>query len=780
MQGLEHANDDMTPTPTTNGAPLTHQPQVHMDEAWVRQPAKPRWSYRTGWIGWRLRLLVLATLAGCLGLLFFIHGVASAPVLRVMMDTDAQGLVTYTPERGQSGTVLAIHDAQGRALPVDAAWLERSARWIVSDAWLARHEAARTAMAQAIRLGPVDWQLQDGRSLRTEPEPLGVKRLGPLFWPITALALALYLVVMVVVLSKPNGRNALFAILALPHVGHLLFVAAEQALGPWATGAFSHQDHVWRSTFDIVSAAGIGHALALHPRKLPWHRTVGLTIWPAALAGTAWVWLHGPMAWWVTQGLVILFAMVAVVQVAISYRAQPHPLALAMLRFGLVGWLVFILMTIALGASSGSTAITTKVVASMGTMIWTVFMATLLLTTPFFARTQPTMREFAMLAAVSTMATALDLLFVAVFALGPFASLSLATFLSLMAYTGVRQWILNQMLRTNVLTTERVFEMLYRIARDKERHPQSLAQRLTELLQELYAPLEITRVAESFDNAHVVGGGSALVVPVPAALGGEASGSIVLRYAHRGKRLFTTEDAHLTDRALDQLTRAVAFDQAVERGRREERERIAQDLHDDIGARLLTLMYKASDRDSEDYIRHTIQELKTLTRGLAAQEHRLSDSVGEWKADIAHRLAAAHAVLDWRFHQDKDILLNVVQWSAITRILRELVTNTMAHGHASQVLIEGNLAQGQLTLRVADDGQGVQPDLWSHGLGLGGVRKRVSQLRGSVHWREVAPRGIECLVQVPLDGPSAKNAHASDRVAPSPAEGHGQAEPPSV
>ena len=64
----------------------------------------------------------------------------------------------------------------------------------------------------------------------------------------------------------------------------------------------------------------------------------------------------------------------------------------------------------------------------------------------------------------------------------------------------------------------------------------------------------------------------------------------------------------------------MAFDRAVEHGRSEERTRLAQDLHDDIGARLLTMMYKATSPEMEDYVRHTLQDLKTLTRGLAALE----------------------------------------------------------------------------------------------------------------------------------------------------------------
>jgi signal transduction histidine kinase len=50
---------------------------------------------------------------------------------------------------------------------------------------------------------------------------------------------------------------------------------------------------------------------------------------------------------------------------------------------------------------------------------------------------------------------------------------------------------------------------------------------------------------------------------------------------------------------------------------------------------------------------------------------------------------------------------------------------------------------------VIDDGLGRRPESWAHGLGLGGVRKRVKQLGGHVEWREHGERGIECRVSVP-------------------------------
>jgi len=175
---------------------------------------------------------------------------------------------------------------------------------------------------------------------------------------------------------------------------------------------------------------------------------------------------------------------------------------------------------------------------------------------------------------------------------------------------------------------------------------------------------------------------------------------------------------------------------------------LAQDLHDDIGARLLTLMYTAQSPEMENYVRHTLQDLKTLTRGLAAPNHPLSHAAAEWKSDLAQRLTAAHIMLGWSFSADRDILLTVVQWSALTRVMRELVNNVIAHSQARRVDIEFILDGERLDLTVTDNGVGRNPQAWAHGLGLGGVRKRVKQLSGEVDWREVATGGICCRVRV--------------------------------
>jgi hypothetical protein len=96
---------------------------------------------------------------------------------------------------------------------------------------------------------------------------------------------------------------------------------------------------------------------------------------------------------------------------------------------------------------------------------------------------------------------------------------------------------------------------------------------------------------------------------------------------------------------------------AVERGRSEERVRIAQDLHDDIGARLLTLMYKAPSTEMEEYIRHTLQDLKTLTRG-GRQEPPAGTGLGGMEDRHHAAPGAVHCQLEWEAEYDQEITVD--------------------------------------------------------------------------------------------------------------------------
>lgn len=719
----------------------------------LSDPNDPTDQYATRWIGWRLRWLVAFALLGCLGLFGLIRAVTLAPHIGASWRVDPQGRIELA---ASNDPALRAHVGQPLKSVIggettiafdDALALKRSPRWIIDDAERARQQGLHDQLSTALAQDEVRLFFADGSKAEIRPSPRGLMGLPILFWSLSLFALGLYLIATAVLLARPTGRNVVYALMALCQSGNLLFIAVETALEFGLPAPFARLDMPVRMAFDLFTAAAMVNAACLHPRRLPGSGWIALLGWGLALAlvgGFAAGWLTD--AWWWTQGSVIGLSLVAIGLLSWSYQIEPHPFAIVLRRFMIVTVATWTLLTVALACADRVPGLPHNS-ADIGSMIWYVFLASLLILVPFLAKSHNFIREFSLLAAISTVAISLDLLFIAVFSLGQFASLTLALFVSLAVYTGVRHWVLNQQRGSSVITTERMFEQLYRIAREVEAQPERTPALLSQLLADLFEPLEVDVVERRSSKTRVAGDGSSMLVPVPP-LSGDTTprGAVMIRFAQRGRRLFTSEDARLTERIVEQLRRAVHFDKAVEQGRGEERLRLAQDLHDDIGARLLTLMYKAQSPEMEDYVRHTLQDLKTLTRGLAASNHRLSHAAAEWKSDLSHRLTAAHVDLKWSFVFDEDILLTVVHWSALTRVMRELVSNVIAHSQAQQLEIDFRLEADRIELTINDDGVGRNPRAWSHGLGLGGVRKRVKQLGGEVEWREVTPHGISCRV----------------------------------
>jgi signal transduction histidine kinase len=710
---------------------------------------------RSRWIGWRLRLLVGLALSGCLLLFVVVRSLVAAPAVPAQWQPDALGRAVLQSSdepslRDFAGRPLERVSAAGRSVAADAALVFGTPRWTVDDGARQSLLARRAELSQMLASGSITLQFGDMPPVTVAASSRGVAGLGVSFWLLMAPALLLYLVGATVMLAHPSARSALYALMAWCQAISLLWIGMDGSRGLSVIAGPLIDDMPWRLGLDLATAAAAVHVFALHPVRLPAHRTVATLAWGSAAAGIVLAArAEPPVRWWWGQALLLALGAAAIGVLARAYRIEPHPFAAVMRRFGFVVLGTLAVVDAAVAAAKWQPAMAFDV-ATSAVLVWTLFFASVLVWVPFLSRSRHLMREFAMLAGLSTVATSLDLLFVSLFSLEPFASLTLAVFIALGMYAAARRWMFNQMTGSALLTTERTFEQLYRVARELQEHPERHLALVGQLLRELFEPLDLLRVPHGGQHSRVLADGSALLVPVapPPDTDGETV-SLVLRFAHRGRRMFTRDDAKLTERVVDQLRQAVAYDRAVERGRTEERLRIAQDLHDDIGARLLTLMYKAQDPEMEDYLRHTLKDLKTLTRGLAASEHRLSHAAAEWKADVQQRLTAAQIDLSWSFSFDDDLRLTVVQWSALTRVLRELVSNTIYHARATSVEIDAILDSDVLALRVSDDGDGRDPSSWAHGLGLGGVRKRVKLLGGEVQWEENAPQGIVCRVRVP-------------------------------
>lgn len=340
-------------------------------------------------------------------------------------------------------------------------------------------------------------------------------------------------------------------------------------------------------------------------------------------------------------------------------------------------------------------------------------------------------------------------------------------------YFPFRQWLWRRLTGARGARVETAFPDLIRIAFSPSRGEQE--RRWDTLLGQLFDPLDVRRVShvEAGDPsaAALLESGQALWIPPCGGL--EAR---VLRLADRGRRLFAPPDAELADSLASLVERAGEGRDSYERGVREERHRIAQDMHDDIGARLLMLIHQASrvgDGVAADVARAAMGDLRTTLSALEGRSLPLADALADWRAELAARCDAAGVGFDWNefvpatLVPEMQAVLPARMKATLERALREGLSNALKHGRPARIAVAVRAGDGRLDIAMTDDGvRGAGPNApladgpASVGLGLSGMRRRLGEYQGGVTL-ERSEDGCVLRIFVPLGpgvGPAVEQA----------------------
>lgn len=184
----------------------------------------------------------------------------------------------------------------------------------------------------------------------------------------------------------------------------------------------------------------------------------------------------------------------------------------------------------------------------------------------------------------------------------------------------------------------------------------------------------------------------------------------------------------------------------AERSAGAERERIYRDLHDNLGAKLLSLVHRAGDEQQAGLARDALAEMRRVIASAQLPGARLDDLAADWQLECELRCDHAGIALDWSV--EGDAALSGRQRYQLDRMLRELVSNAIEHGRARRLRVALCATPAALTLQVADDGIGLEAA--ATGRGIDGVRERARDLGGSVQWRERVGGGTLAVVALPL------------------------------
>jgi signal transduction histidine kinase len=193
----------------------------------------------------------------------------------------------------------------------------------------------------------------------------------------------------------------------------------------------------------------------------------------------------------------------------------------------------------------------------------------------------------------------------------------------------------------------------------------------------------------------------------------------------------------------------------VEQVTERERKRIAADLHDDLGAKLLTIVHTSDSERISSLAREALEEMRLSVRGLTGKAVRLGDALGDWRAEVVSRLAQAGIEGEWEAPEDLPQRLSARAYVQTTRILREATSNIIKHSNATLCTMRCSITDGDLLFVVQDNGDGIQMQeidgRLDRGHGLASMKNRAKQLQGQCLVESGPGYGTVIRLTVPLD-----------------------------
>ena len=175
-------------------------------------------------------------------------------------------------------------------------------------------------------------------------------------------------------------------------------------------------------------------------------------------------------------------------------------------------------------------------------------------------------------------------------------------------------------------------------------------------------------------------------------------------------------------------------EQRVEQVTQQERKRIAADLHDDLGAKLLTIVHTSESERISTLAREALEEMRLSVRGLTGKPVKLIDALGDWRAEVVGRLSQTGVEGEWSAPTDElPQTLSARAYVQTTRILREAVNNIIKHSGASRCTIRCVIESGDFQLAIQDNGKGIPLELdgrLDRGHGMASMKHRAKQLHG--------------------------------------------------
>jgi len=249
-------------------------------------------------------------------------------------------------------------------------------------------------------------------------------------------------------------------------------------------------------------------------------------------------------------------------------------------------------------------------------------------------------------------------------------------------------------------------------------------------LEDRFIPVVIDKVRHEGKNVFIHNEGQELYVPdIVKNSGYKLTGK------NQGNSLFSPKDKE-SIAALHALVDVILHVAQVKKNAvLTERERIMQDLHDSLGAKLLTVLLRSKGYASENDARDALQMLRDIVHLSSASELlNLENLLAECRMETGERLEITGVRLVWEvkihgnwshIEPEKALLLR--------SLLRETVSNALKHARPDYLSIKIEQTAHNLKFSITNNGCTNDPRNWKKGFGLTHLQERIEGAGGMMN-----------------------------------------------
>lgn len=198
---------------------------------------------------------------------------------------------------------------------------------------------------------------------------------------------------------------------------------------------------------------------------------------------------------------------------------------------------------------------------------------------------------------------------------------------------------------------------------------------------------------------------------------------------------------------------------AMIEGQEKERQLIANDLHDDLGALMTTIKLNINalkEKHTTELLETTNQLIDTAYNKIRGVAHVKNSGVIGKKGllvavqNMAQKISETNQLqIEVKDYGLEERLENSLELT-LFRIIQELITNIIKHAQASEATIHLTNHKNSLNIMVEDNGIGFNLKSSKTGMGIKSIDKRINHLNGTLTVDSDTNKGTTVIIDIPL------------------------------